>query len=61
MATITSTNPAKGYEVIGEVQVSTEAEIKEAVVSARKAFPSWSALAVDERAKYLQNWVDESA
>lgn len=59
MATITSTNPAKGYKVLGEVQISTEAEVKEAVLSARKAFPLWSALAVDERAKYLQNWVNE--
>lgn len=56
MTTIISTNPAKNYEVLGEVVVSTEAEVKSAVENARRAFPAWSALSVEERAKYLDNF-----
>jgi len=59
MATIKSTNPAKGYELLGEVQVSTETEVKEAVAAARSAFPAWAALDVGQRVSYLQRWVNE--
>lgn len=59
MTTLTSTNPAKNYEKLGEVEVSTEAAIKEAVANARKAFPAWSALSPKERVGYLQKFVDE--
>ncbi len=32
MSKLISTNPAKNYEVIGEVDISTDKEIKETVV-----------------------------
>ena len=33
-----STNPSRNYEILGEVTISTEKEIRNAVTSARKAF-----------------------
>lgn len=58
MATLVSTNPAKNYEKLGEVEVSTEQEIQEAVKNARKANQSWATLPVSERLAYLQRFVD---
>lgn len=58
MATLTSTNPAKNYEILGEVQISTEREIKDAVENAQEAFQPWSSLPISERIKYLQKFVD---
>src|SRR5207248_1156930 len=39
-----STNPAKGYEEVGRMNMSTEAEVKLAVQKAHKAFPGWRSL-----------------
>lgn len=59
MNILTSTNPSKNYAKLGEVEISTEADIKNAVAAARKAFPTWAALPVKERVGYLQKFVDE--
>lgn len=49
-----STNPAKSYEEIGRIPVSTLDQIKSAVAAARKALPSWKALSTEKRASYIK-------
>jgi succinate-semialdehyde dehydrogenase/glutarate-semialdehyde dehydrogenase len=57
---IISTNPSRNYEIIGEVEMSTEKEIQEAVKKARNTFPIWSALLLSERCKLIQSFIDIS-
>ena len=45
MSNIVSINPST-YEELGEVEVSTEEEIKEIVEAAKKAQPTWAKLSV---------------
>lgn len=54
MAIIISTNPAKGYEKLGEVEVSTDEEIKEKVLVAKKARLNWKETLVTERISLLK-------
>ncbi len=53
MAVLISTNPAKGYQTIGEVTVSTLDDVQTAVANARKAQPAWAALSVSQRSEYF--------
>jgi len=46
MKILTSTNPSKGYEKIGEVEVSTPEEIVAKVAVAHMAKEGWRALGV---------------
>lgn len=46
---IVSTNPGRSYEVIGEVEAASEAEVVAAVARARKAQPEWAQLTIEER------------
>lgn len=55
MAKLVSTNPANG-EKVGEVMVSTKADVARAVASAKKAFPSWRRLSVGERVDYVKKF-----
>src|SRR5690242_5224703 len=48
-------DPASG-EWIGQVPALTGAESMEAVTAASVAFPAWSALLPQERARLLRNW-----
>lgn len=50
---ITSTNPGRNYEVLGQVAMSSSAEIAAAVAAARTAQPAWQALGVQERVRHL--------
>lgn len=59
MSNIVSINPST-YEELGEVEVSTEEEIKEAVEAAKKAQPTWAKLSVKERCHILKSFVDIS-
>ena len=52
--TIVSTNPGRNYEVIGEVCVSSAADLAAAVHQARVAQPPWQALGAAGRAKALE-------
>jgi acyl-CoA reductase-like NAD-dependent aldehyde dehydrogenase len=52
--TIVSTNPARNYEVLGEVAVSTLEEIQAKVAAARKAQPAWQKMGLEKRLNYLQ-------
>lgn len=51
-ATLSVTN-SNTEEVIATVPAGSAAEAEAAVLAARRAFPAWSALSVDERAGYL--------
>ena len=53
-----STNPARGYEEIGRVPISTEDDVRYAVASARKALPAWRALTPIERGAYFQKFLE---
>jgi aldehyde dehydrogenase (NAD+) len=53
-STIVSTNPGRNYEVVGEVRVSSAADIAIAVHQARAAQPAWQALGVAGRVKALE-------
>jgi succinate-semialdehyde dehydrogenase / glutarate-semialdehyde dehydrogenase len=55
---IPSTNPSRGYEVVGEVEVSTEQDVKDAVARARAAQPAWAALSQAERNKAIESFVN---
>ena len=54
MKKLISTNPAKNYEVIGQVDVSTDEEIKEKVELANKAKLAWKELGVKKRIEFLK-------
>lgn len=52
--TLVSTNPAKGFEVLGEVIISSEATVKEKVAQAHLAQKSWARLDLEKRIDYMQ-------
>ena len=52
-STIVSTNPGRNYEVVGEVRVSSAADIAVAVRQVRVGQPVWQALGVEGRVKAL--------
>lgn len=54
---LVSTNPSRNYEVLGNVTISTEKEIKHAVAKAHKAFPQWSEFSVKERIRCLTSYI----
>jgi len=53
-----STNPAKGYEEVGRIAVSSQKGVEEAVKKARDALPAWRALSAKERGAYFQSFLD---
>jgi len=53
MKKLISTNPAKNYEVIGYVNVSSLREIRQKVAEAQKAKTFWKELGVSKRSKFL--------
>src|SRR5437660_1322148 len=59
MNQIASTNPAKNYQEIERVEVSTPEEIHHKVLQAQKAKQSWKELGVAERTKLLNPLYDE--
>lgn len=58
-AALKSLNPARNFEVIGEVPMSTPEEVKAKVAAARKAFPAWKNLGVKGRLVYLTKLRDQ--
>ena len=56
---LVSTNPADNYSKVGEVEVSTDAEVKDKVAKAQAAKTSWKELGVAERIKRLVPIRDE--
>ncbi len=59
MVKLISTNPAKNYEMIGEVYASTDAEVKEKVSLANKAKLKWKELGVKKRIGLLKPLCEE--
>jgi acyl-CoA reductase-like NAD-dependent aldehyde dehydrogenase len=53
-----STNPSRNYEIIGEVEASTEQDIKEAVAKAHIAQVAWASLPLDDRCKAVASFVE---
>ena len=47
MATLISTNPAKDYQKLGSVKVSTLSEIKKKVALANQAKKAWKELVIN--------------
>ena len=47
MKKLQSTNPAKGYEIIGEVNETTLDEVVLAVSSAKKALNPWRGFSIE--------------
>jgi acyl-CoA reductase-like NAD-dependent aldehyde dehydrogenase len=56
MTKITSINPAT-YQVIGEAEMATEQDVKNAVAKARAAQPAWAALSIKERCDKLRSFL----
>ncbi len=54
MTKITSTNPGKNYEIIGELDVSSDIELQEKVQAAHKAKLAWKELGVKKRVELLR-------
>lgn len=59
MSKLISTNPAKDYEKLGEVNISTMTEIKKKVAQANNIKSKWKDLGVKKRIKLLQPICDE--
>ncbi|MRH41116.1 aldehyde dehydrogenase family protein [Aquibacillus halophilus] len=57
--TYPSTNPANAEEVLGYFQSSSVADVKNAIESAKEAFPSWSATSVPDRGDVLFRLIQE--
>lgn len=60
MSKIISTNPSSNYEVIGEIEVSTEQDVKDSVAKARAAQPAWAALSLTDRSKAITSFMEVS-
>jgi acyl-CoA reductase-like NAD-dependent aldehyde dehydrogenase len=58
-AAIQSLNPARNFEVVGEVPMSTPAEVHQKVMAARKAFPTWRATPLNQRLEILAKLRDQ--
>lgn len=61
MPKLISTNPAKNYEVLGYVNVSSPQEIKQKVTAAQKVKTAWKELGVAKRVKILRPLLREFA
>src|SRR3989344_7054174 len=59
MKKLISTNPAKNYQVLGSVNISSPQEIKHKVESANKAKTLWKELGVSKRIKILRPLYNE--
>jgi len=59
MNKLISTNPADNYTKVGEVEISTDEEIKEKVAKANAVKTIWKELGVDGRVKLLEPIRDE--
>lgn len=52
-----STNPAKNYEVVGEVEASTKEDVAATVANAHRTQKSWQALTIRERIEAVTSFV----
>ncbi len=61
MTKLTSTNPAKNYSKVGDVEISSDDEIKSRVEMASQAKLAWKEIGVEARIKLLEPIRDEFA
>lgn len=54
MAVLVSTNPARNYEKVGSVKVSSTQEVKKKVELANKVRVAWKELGAEQRTKLLE-------
>ena len=54
MKKLQSTNPADNYTILGEVEISTDQEIKEKVAQANKTKTAWKELGIKKRIELLK-------
>lgn len=59
MGKLISTNPAKNYEIVGEVEISSDKDILEKIKSAKKARLTWKESGVKKRIELLRQVYDE--
>ena len=59
MKKLISTNPAKNYEVIGQIDISTDKEIKEKVELANEAKLAWKEFGIKKRIEFLKPIYEE--
>ena len=59
MKKLISTNPAKNYEVIGQIDISTDKEIKEKVELANEAKLAWKEFSIKKRIEFLKPIYEE--
>ncbi len=59
MAKLISTNPAKGYEVIADVETSSESEIKQKVALAQNAKLQWKETSITKRIEIIKEVLSE--
>jgi succinate-semialdehyde dehydrogenase/glutarate-semialdehyde dehydrogenase len=55
---LVSTNPSRGYEVVGEVEVSTPEDVVAAISRARQAQPAWAGMALTDRCRLFRSFAD---
>lgn len=56
---IISVNPGKGYQILGEVNISNHKEIDNKVLKAKLAQQSWASMNLDDRINLLENLYKE--
>ena len=59
MAKLISTNPGKNYEIVGEVEISTDDEIKQKIIHANQAKLAWKELGIKKRIELIKDVAQE--
>lgn len=59
MTKLISTNPANDYEILGEVEISTNEEIQSKVAQANEVKKSWKELGIKKRIEFLKPICEE--
>lgn len=57
MSKLVSLNPSRNYEIIGEVEASTEKDVNDAVEQAHRAQSAWAAMSLERRCKAIESFV----
>jgi succinate-semialdehyde dehydrogenase/glutarate-semialdehyde dehydrogenase len=58
MARLISKNPARNYEALGEVEISTLEEVQEKVKAAHQAKDGWRKIGLEKRIEYLKQVIE---
>lgn len=58
---LVSTNPSDNYAVLGEVTVSSQADVREAVARARRSFSDWSSASLAQRTSAVHSFIEQAS